>query len=129
MSRQWESTMLLRVAEQAYIRGERLESGRQIQDLVECPACHGTTDWLIAAAGSGVDFACRCGRRWRVAVDLDSVIGLAEFQPIEPRWMSLDDARRALGYHRRPGEATADHPRRHRPRRLIHDRRRPRPTC
>lgn len=128
MSSQWESTTLLRVAEQAYIRDEVLDSSRQSQDLVECPACHRTTDWLIAAAQSGVEFACRCGRRWRVAVELRSVVGLAEFQPIESRWMSLDDAGRALGYHRHPPEAGIGVPRRG-PIRLIHDRRRPRPSC
>lgn len=128
MSSQWESTTLLRVAEQAYIRDEILDNGRQSQDLVECQACHRTTDWLISAAGSGVEFTCRCGRRWSVAVELHSVVGLAEFQPIEPRWMSLDDAGRALGYHRRPVEAGIGGPRR-RPIRLLHERRRPRPTC
>lgn len=126
MSNKWESTMLLRVAEQAYIRAEHPSSGRQTQDLVECPSCRRTADWLIAAAADGaedgVEFVCRCGREWQLTVDLGSVVGLAEFQPTEPQWTCLDDARQDLGFNRRPGGTGGGSPRRP-PRRRARTRR------
>lgn len=102
MSSTWKSTMLLRVAEHAYVRTEPTEAGRLPQDLVRCPRCRRITDWLIAAAENRVDFACRCGHRWQVSTDLQGVLALADYQPIEPKWTSLDDACRALGFARVP---------------------------
>ena len=103
MSSTWKSTMLLRVAEHAYVRTEPTEpteTDRLHQDLVRCPHCHRITDWLIAAAENRVDFACRCGHRWQIATTLQTVVALADYQPIEPKWTSLDDACHALGFAR-----------------------------
>ncbi|GAA1976091.1 hypothetical protein [Catenulispora subtropica] len=119
MSSQWESTMLLRVPGQAYIRSDRLSSGRQAQDLIECASCRRSADWLIAVADDAVsddavEVACRCGCQWQLAVALGSVVGLAEHQPIEPRWQCLDDARLALGFGRQRERTDAGGTRRRR---------------
>ena len=103
MSVGWESTTLLRVADRAHVRSAPSGDGREIQGLIECPRCHRVTDWLIAATGTHVDVACRCGKRWRIQASLKQVVGLAESPPIDPRWTCLDDARRALGFARHVG--------------------------
>jgi hypothetical protein len=92
--------MLLRVAEQAYVRSAPLSDGREIQGLIECPQCRAISDWLIAAAGDRVEFACRCGHRWQIPTSLLRVVALAECQPIDPQWTCLNDAQRALGFAR-----------------------------
>jgi hypothetical protein len=101
VSSEWKSTMLLRVADQAYVRAEPHGDGRETQDLVECPQCRRVTDWLIAAADGRVEFACRCGHGWQVSTELPRVVALAESQPIDPQWRCLDDVRDALGFARR----------------------------
>lgn len=99
MPGRWESTILLRVTDVAYVRsnsGE--EDGRDAQELVECPHCARSTDWLIAAAAGRVDFACRCGYGWQVSSDLAEVVAMAEDQPRAAQWRNFDDVRRALGF-------------------------------
>ncbi|MEY9929685.1 hypothetical protein ABH926_004325 [Catenulispora sp. GP43] len=96
----WESTMLLRVADQAHVRSAPSGDGREVQGLIECPYCRRVTDWLIAASGAQIDVACRCGNRWRIQASLNQVVALAESQPMDPRWTCLDDARQALGFTR-----------------------------
>ena len=117
VSGEWESTMLLRVADHAYVRAEPLGDGRESQELVECPQCRRITDWLIAVTGGRVEFACRCGYGWQVPAGLPRVVALAECQPIDPRWRSLDDVRRALGFARRTRGINMRRLRRHRLRR------------
>jgi hypothetical protein len=98
LPRQLESTMLLRVDEQAFVRIEPLDDGCETQKLLKCPQCHRITDWLIAATDGQVEFTCRCGHIWSASTPLTDVVALAERQPISPQWQSLDDARRALGF-------------------------------
>lgn len=96
MPGRWESTILLRVTDVAYVRS--VGDGRESQELVECPHCHRHSDWLIAASGRRVEFACRCGHGWLVAEDLARVVAMAEAQPIARQWQSFDDVRHALGF-------------------------------
>ncbi|MEY9892826.1 hypothetical protein ABIA31_006504 [Catenulispora sp. MAP5-51] len=114
MSVRWESTTLLRVTDRAHVRSAPSGDGREVQGLIECPRCHRVTDWLIAAVGARVDVACRCGNRWRIQASLKQVVGLAESQPMDPRWTCLDDARSALGFSRHAGQARGLRRRRHR---------------
>ena len=117
VSSEWASTMLLRVADQAYVRSAPLSDGREIQGLIECPRCRRITDWLIAATDARVEFACRCGHGWHIATGLPRVVALAECQPIDPQWKCLDDARQALGFAGRTRRNGARGLRRHGPRR------------
>lgn len=103
VSMAWESTILLRVTAEAYVRTDLPAEGREAQKLVECPRCHRVTDWLIVAATRRVEVACRCGRRWRLAAQLPEVVALAECPPRDPAWTCLEDARTALGFGRHPG--------------------------
>lgn len=98
MSSEWDSTMLLRVADHAYVRAEPRGDGREAQELVQCPQCRRTSDWLIAAADGRVEFACRCGHDWRLPTGLPDIVALAEHQPKDQRWRSFDDVRQALGF-------------------------------
>lgn len=99
----WESTTLLRVTDEAYVRTDLHTEGREAQKLVECPRCHRVTDWLIVAATGRVEVDCRCGRRWRLVAQLPEVMALAECPPRDPAWTCLEDARAALGFGRRSG--------------------------
>jgi hypothetical protein len=101
MSGEWESTILLRVADQAFVRSEPLGDGREAQELIACRQCRRSTDWLIAVVDGQVEFACRCGHGWQILTGLPRVVALAEHQPVDPRWQSLDDVRRALGFTER----------------------------
>ncbi|ACU76005.1 hypothetical protein Caci_7176 [Catenulispora acidiphila DSM 44928] len=114
MSVGWETTTLLRVADQAHVRSEPSGDGRETQGLIECPSCHRVTDWLIAAMGMRVDVACRCGNRWEIPTTLQHVVAMAESQPIDPQWTCLDDARRALGFTRHADTTRGRRRRRHR---------------
>lgn len=98
MPGRWESTILLRVTDVAYVRSRPHADGREIQELVECPQCRRDTDWLIAAAAGHVEFACRCGHDWEVSTDLAEVVAMAQEQPRTPGSRSFDDVRRDLGF-------------------------------
>lgn len=125
VSMAWESTTLLRVTDEAYVRTDLHTEGREAQKLVECPRCHRVTDWLIVVAAGRVEVDCRCGRRWRLVARLPEVMALAECPPRDPAWTCLEDARAALGFGRHLGR-----PRRrwHRARRSAERTRRRAPT-
>lgn len=106
MPGRWESTILLRVTDVAYVRSRPDgDEGRETQELVECPHCARRADWLIAAAVGQVDFACRCGHGWRVSSDLAEVVAMAEDQPRTAQWRTFDDVRRDLGFQAEPPPA------------------------
>jgi hypothetical protein len=94
----WESTILLRVTDEAYVRTDLHTEGREAQELVECPRCHRITDWLIVVATGRVEVACRCGRRWRLAAQLPELVALADCPPRDPAWTCLEDAQASLGF-------------------------------
>ena len=98
MPGRWESTILLRVTDVAYVRSQPMDDGRETQELIQCPHCRRASDWLIAAAAGSVDFACRCGYGWQVSTDLAEVVAMAEDQPRTAGWRDFDDVRRDLGF-------------------------------
>jgi hypothetical protein len=102
----WESTILLRVTDVAYVRSHpHGDDGRETQELVRCPHCRRSTDWLIAAVAGRVDFACRCGYGWQVSSELAELVAMAEDQPRAAQWRDFDDVRRDLGYRTEPPAA------------------------